>query len=85
MVGGFEWSAAWTVSARGSSYRREVGRLVKRCRCGAGELGCACAGPGEGGGSRPDRRAEGARVGFSFSSFYLNIALPFKFKVKHAS
>jgi hypothetical protein len=39
MIGGFEWSAAWTVLVRGSSYRREVGALgqavqAQGCRAG---------------------------------------------------
>jgi hypothetical protein len=52
-----------------------------------GALDCARASPGEGE-SRPSRGK--ARVGFFpflllLSSFYLNLALALKFKVKHAS
>jgi hypothetical protein len=53
---------------------------------GAGELGCACTGPEEGGEVGWVAEQEWAfPCLFLFSSFYLNIALAFKFEVKHAS
>jgi hypothetical protein len=63
----------------GGGWAAELGRTARQLGCGGGSRPAGWAAPE----SQP--RGERERGGFLFSSFYLNIALAFKFKVTHAS